>query len=190
MGCCVTAVLGRSGEVGEETSPGAGRGQHSSGQWHLGPKLGCAGQQRMPRMGRTGGWAGQEGGQDIVTRFPQEPACWLLAQLPVPKCLGLGFLSWLQVFLRLTCCRGFSDFCQLLTCETGFQSQHGTEGLKRTELQLLPGIRGKYVLLVQGHAFLQVWAVSPVGTPGCAVSPIAVPHAPWEVCLSGFCCNG
>jgi len=126
--CRVMAVPRRRGEVGEGTSPRAGHGQRSSRPWHLAPKPGCAGQRRV---------LGHRTARPV---FPREPARSLLAQLPPPTGLGLGFLARLQILLHRSVCVScaspslgvlvFSDFCQLLMiCEAGQQGFWGGCGI-------------------------------------------------------------
>lgn len=68
-------------------------------------------------------------GRTVHPSFPRKRAQLLLAQLPPPKGLALGFLSRLQISLHRSACVSrvspslevfvFSDFCQLLmVCET------------------------------------------------------------------------
>lgn len=112
----------QSEEVGEGTSPGLAMVSTAPGNDIWDPSWGVLGSGGCLGMSESWGRAARPG-------FLREPACLLLAQLPPPKALGLGFLSQLQIFLHCSVCLScvspslgvldFSDFFQLLMiCET------------------------------------------------------------------------
>lgn len=96
---CVTAVLGRSGEVGEGTSPGVAVVSRAPGKGMKDPSRGVLGSRGCP--GALQSW-----GRMVCLNFPRESA--LLAASPAPTTKGFGFSFTASVIsaslsLCLTC---------------------------------------------------------------------------------------